>query len=77
MPLVIDEAKGWASIQLTAAVCRRDSQKVSELSQKLTALYDDKEIQAIWKKVKLLLTQEDITWLETTLTELSQLQLAS
>lgn len=72
----IKDNKGWAAIRLTSAICNKNRKKLSVLSETLTAYYEQREIAEIWRKVKLLLTNEDICWLETTLNELS-LQAAS
>jgi hypothetical protein len=73
----ITDNKGWAAIRLTGAICNREKEKLSQLSEYLVAYYDGKEIAEIWRRVRLLLTEGDISWLEATLTELAQLQLAS
>lgn len=72
----IADNKGWAAIRLIGTVCNRDKEKLSQLSEYLVAYYDGKEISEIWRRVKLLLSEGDISWLETALTELT-LQQAS
>jgi hypothetical protein len=72
----ISDNKGWAALRLVAAICNKNSEGLSRLSAALTTYYEQKEISDIWRRVKLLLTSEDICWLESTLNQLS-LQAAS
>ncbi|MBD2441583.1 hypothetical protein [Nostoc sp. FACHB-110] len=67
----INDDQGWAAIRLISAICNKNREKLSVISEALTACYEQKEIVDIWRKVKLLLTDEDICWLETTLNDLS------
>ncbi len=71
-----NDGKGWASIRLISAVCNKNAEQLSSLSQLLTTHYERREISEIWRRAKTLLTQEDIDWLQTTLYNLS-LQAAS
>ncbi|MFN6460829.1 MAG: hypothetical protein RMZ41_003150 [Nostoc sp. DedVER02] len=72
----INDSKGWATIRLISAICNKNPERLSKLSEALTTCYEQKEISEIWRRAKLLLTIEDICWLETTLNELA-LQAAS
>ncbi len=71
-----NDGKGWAAIRLISAICNKNTEALSKLSEALTTYYEQKEIAEIWRRAKLLLTPEDICWLETTLNGLS-LQAAS
>lgn len=65
------DLQGWASLRLVSAICNRDSQKLSQISEGITNNYTQEEIKTIWKRTKLILTEEDITWLEDNLKQLT------
>lgn len=68
----VTDNKGWAAIRLIGAICNRNRESLLQLSEFLIAYYDDKEISDIWRRVKLLLTDTDISWLQNTLIEASR-----
>lgn len=71
---IAGEARGWTAIRLVAAICSRDKNKLSGLSESITAYFDEKDIREIWRRCKLVLSPEDTDWLKGTLRQLSEEQ---
>ena len=59
--------KEWNVLRLASVAIARNSMALEQLSESLTKQYTDSEIASIWRRARIVLTEEDKCWLENEL----------